>query len=306
MVRRRLTLSAWQPANERIGFDRIAAAKAVKALPASDAVLDNEDGLTSVEVLKVGRDDKPTVFLVNALHDEANRPNEWAPGQPAKTIRLPRGAYTAFASHVLLWPNYVVGHDMWGNAPGLGRLARFLAHNADERVLFRPLYDPSLGDKLDDLKGWRGIDISIHDPKKRQKAKIKGLFGGVVTDEVPTINVTLGMGRSGPRDAYLPSDVADGILEVVDRAEEFFDGLTIRGHSKTEKTKAGNPKLIEINLLTHRLHEEDTVDADGDASNMPDTRAVIRALEKVRKKMTRDGRLREALEARIGPGNNGN
>lgn len=302
MIRRKLTLSAWQPMSENRGFDRVAAATEIANLDEDEAILDDDSSLTSVIILRRGGDEKPTVFQVLALHDEASRPNAWEFGKPASTITLPSGTYTAFITHVVLWPGQVSGHDDWANAPGLGRLAQFVAKRTDERVMFRPLYDPSLRDRLDDLKGWRGIDIAIHDPHKREQAKKLGLFGSLLKSKVPTFHITMGMGRKGPRDAYLDPEVADEVLGVLDEAEELFDGLIIRGHSKTEKTKAGNPKLIEVNLLTHRLHEVAELPADASATNLPRADAAIRALDRARRAMQADGRLDAALEARIGSG----
>jgi hypothetical protein len=301
VIRRKLTFSAWQPVSEKRGFDRVAAAKEIVGLTdPKDQVVDQDGGLTSVMVLAAGTDTKPTVFRLLALHDEADRPNRWEAGAAPTTITLPSGSYTAFVTHVALWPNHVVGHDMWGNAPGLGRLAAFTAKRTDQRVLFRPLYDPSLGDRLDDLEGWRGIDIAIHDPHKRAQAK--SMFRGLVDRKVPTINITLGMGRKGARDAYLDPEIAEEITSVIGTAEDFFDGLIIRGHSKTEKTAAGNPKMIEINLLTERLHEPAELEADSSATNLPKAAETVKALERVRRRLTDDGRLGKALEARIGPG----
>lgn len=302
MIRRKLTFSAWQPALANRDFDRVAAATALEALPQADAILRHDGAMTSVVIREVGSGTKPTVFQVLALHDEADRPNTWEFGQPAKTITLPSGTYTAFITHVVLWPGHVAGHDMWANAPGLGRLSLFISQRTDERVMFRPLFDPSLRERLDDLRGWRGVDIAIHDPEKRQAAKRLGLLGGLLSTKVPTFHITMGMGRKGPRDAYLDPEVADQLLGEIDHAEELFDGLIIRGHSKTEKTKAGNPKLIEINLLTERLHEVANLTADTSATNLPDAAETVEELTRVRRKMDNDGRLGKALEARMGPG----
>lgn len=300
MIRRKLTFSAWQSALTKRDFDRVAAAAEIKALPQDEAILEHDGAMTSVVVIAEGSDTKPTVFQVLALHDEANRPNAWEFGKPATTITLPSGTYTAFITHVVLWPSFVAGHDMWANAPGLGRLAIFVARRTDERVLFRPLYDPSLAERLDDLRGWRGVDIAIHDPEKRQAAKRLGILGGLLDTKVPTFHISMGMGRKGPRDAYLDPAVADQILSEISNAEELFDGLIIRGHSKTEKTKAGNPKLVEINLLTERLHEVVDLPADVTATNLPDATETIRELNRARRRMDNDGRLAKALEARIG------
>jgi hypothetical protein len=278
------------------------AATRIASLPKAEAILEHDGAMTSVVVIDAGSTVKPTIFQVLALHDEADRPNAWEFGSPARTITLPTGTYTAFVTHVVLWRGHVAGHDMWSNAPGLGRLALFIARRTDERVLFRPLFDPSLRDRLDDLRGWRGIDIAIHDPEKREAAKRLGLFGGLLSTRVPTIHVTMGMGRSGPRDAYLDPDVADQVLAEINNAEDLFDGLVIRGHSKSMTTPAGRPKLIEINLLTERLHEVVDLPADGDATNLPDPGKTVRALTNLRRKMHNDGRLGKALEARIGPG----
>jgi hypothetical protein len=61
---------------------------------------------------------------------------------------------------------------------------------------------------------------------------------------------------------YLTSEVADEVYQMVDKAGQFFDSLKIRGKSKSVKTEAGRPKIVEVNLLSHRLHMVDDLPRD--------------------------------------------
>jgi hypothetical protein len=72
------------------------------------------------------------------------------------------------------------------------------------------------------------------------------------TGEVPWIHVSAGMRRKQPHDAYIDDELADELFAIEDCAEQFFDHVTIRGLSKTEKTETAKKASAEINLLSER------------------------------------------------------
>lgn len=300
-VNRRLTFYAWADTNENHPFDRLNAATIVGALDSGDIVLDHgEDALTAVEVVAVGSDHEPTNLLLHALHGPGSRPSEWAPGQGTSEIRIGQGRYTAFTCHALIWKDKVAAIDMHTNGPALGRLAAYFWKQASERVVFRPLYNPEAAERLKDLDGIRGFDFSIHDPHKVNEARKRGLLESLLPKrKFPSIHVSAGMSKKQPHDAYIDDELADELFKIADIAEQFFDRITIRGLSKTQKTKTGKKRSVEINLLSERLMIESSVDNDSRNPNMPDQEGVFAALSEARKKLEKGDRLGKAVEARL-------
>jgi hypothetical protein len=277
------------------------AAAAVQGLDADEIVLDQgDDALTAVEIVAVGDGENPTHLLVHALHGPGTRPSEWGPGEGTRTIQIGEGRYTAFTSHVVIWKDKVAALDMHANSPGLGRLSSYFWTQVTERVAFRPLYHQDTAKNLKDLDGIRGVDFSIHEPHKIAEARKRGMLGSVLpARKFPSIHVSAGMSRKQPRDAYIDDELADELFGIADSAEQFFDRITIRGLSKTEKTKTGKKKSVEINLLSERLHVERSLDSDSDNPSLPNQERVFAALAAARKGFDQDGQLQAATEARL-------
>jgi hypothetical protein len=299
-LKRRLVFSAWANAVEKHPFDRLATAKALSELAPDELVLEHGEALTAVELIQNGSDDKPTRLRLLALHDAANAPSAWQPGQGASLINLGDGQYSAFITHVSLWHNNIVAHDAHANAPGLGRLAIYLNERADQKVMFRALYEQDLADQLEDLDGVRGVEFAIHSPHKTQTAT--GMIGSLLprlAPKAPAIRVSFGMGRRGPRDAYLDSEIATTVHELADKAEQLFDSLKVRGKSKTIKTDAGRPKTVEINLLSHRVSVDEQLPRDDNNPSVPEQTALFKAITRARKQLQDNGTLERAVEARM-------
>lgn len=300
-VGRRLTFYAWADSNEKHPFDCLSVAKAVKALKKDDVVLDNgRDELTAVEVVSLGDEQKPTKVLLHALHGPGSRPSEYGPGEGTRTIQIGEGRYTAFTSHVMIWRDKVAALDAHANSPGLGRLAAYFWRQVGGRVVFRPLYSQGTAERLKDLDGIRGVDFAIHEPHKVVQAHTRGMLRAILpVRKFPSIHVSAGMSRRQPNDAYLDDDVAQELYALADSAEQFFDRLVIRGASKSQKTKTGKKKSIEINLLSERLHVEQSLTRDPQNPSLPEREAAFDALEAACKKLKRSGELQAAVEARL-------
>jgi len=299
-LKRKIVFSAWADTVEKQPFDRLAAAEALGGLKPDELVLDHGDALTAVELIEKGTQEEPTRLRLLALHDAANAPSAWGPGHGAHLINLGADQYSAFITHVSLWANKIAAHDAHANAPGLGRLASYLQRLADQKVMFRALYEQGLADQLEDLAGVRGVEFAIHNPHKVQTAEgMVGSLIGHLAPRAPSIRVRLGMGRRGPRDAYLDPEIAEKVHDFADKAEQFFDSLVIRGTSKTTKTEAGRPKTVEINLLSHRLSVEEQLPRDSDNPSVPDETALFRAVTRARNQLNGRGALAKAVEARI-------
>lgn len=300
-LKRKLTFSAWADGAQGEAFDLAAAAQTILDLDEKDIVLRHDDSLTAVEVVGAVAEDEPVTMRLLALHDADNAPSSWGPGEEPAQVDFGDGHYSAFFTNVVIWPDKVIGHDLHANAPGLGRLADYIRALTDERVIFRALYEQGLEDQLSDLEGVRAVEYGIHRPHKRQQAEKTGLFGTLLParPDVPSFRVSMSMGRKSKRDAYLPSDVVDDVIGLADTAEQFFDALVVRGHSKTEKTAAGGPKLVTINLLSKRLHVPADLPRDSENRSTVEQRAALDALLEAREQLDAENKIADAVEARL-------
>jgi hypothetical protein len=93
--------------------------------------------------------------------------------------------------------------------------------------------------------------------------------------------------------------LSDEILQIADKAEQFFDSLVVSGKSKTETTPAGNPKTVTVNLLSQRLQVQVSVERDPEGGNVPDADAIYKALIDARQQLDKDRTLAKAVEGRL-------
>jgi hypothetical protein len=300
-IKRRLVFSAWANAIEKQPFDRLAAAEAIAALSPEDVVLEHGEALTAVELIQRGSDEKPTRLRVLALHDAKSAPSSWRAGEGASVINLANGRYSAFMTHVSLWPNKIAAHDAHANAPGLGRLGVYLHHLAGQKVLFRALYEQGLADQLADLKGIRGLEIGIHSPHKAQSTN-DGMVGSLLprlAKKVPSMRISFGMGLKGPRNAYIDPEIAELVYEVSDKAEQLFDSFKVKGQSKTIKTPKGAAKTITVNMLSQRLCVEVDLPRSTDNPSVPEQADLFKAITRGKRELDENGALAAAVEARL-------
>jgi hypothetical protein len=301
-VARRIIFSAWANASPKHEFDCGAAVEKLVPLEGKDTVLEQNEALTAAVVLRGPSADDPALIQLLALRDYDNRPIDWGPGSFPAPITIGEDRYTADVTHVAIWQDKIIAHDVYTNAPGLSRLSAYLRDKADQRVIFRPLYDPNLKTQLEDIEGFRRFEYGIHTPSKVQHARNAGflsdLFPGAFGEKVPSVRVELGMSRQSPRDAYLDEELSDAMLRALENAEQFFDTVAISGRSKTQKTPAGNPKTVRLNLLKHRIQLGMDIARSPNGGNLPDADSVYEALIDARKTIDKNGRLSKAVEAR--------
>lgn len=301
-VKRNLTFVAWADTSEKRPFDLDAAAKKLTELDAGKIVLSHgQDLLTAVDHVRLGSKTRATELQLLALHDADNAPSEWGPGAGARPVTIGKGSYTAFFTHVLLWPDKIAAFDGHANAPGLGRLADYLRIQTGQRVIFRALYEQGLKEQLADIDHFRSFEYGIYDPhKKSALAGNGGMIRGLppLWQRVPSVNVKMGMSRRSPRDAYLPQEVSDDVIAMSDVADQFFDRMVISGPSKTRRKPNGRPEQVRINLLNQRLRREREIKRS-DEGNLPDPEAAFKALRDLRKELDADGKLQAAQEARV-------
>jgi hypothetical protein len=255
-MKRKITFVAWANASEKFPFDLDEAARGLASIAPAEQVFQHGEMLTAVDHVSPGSQNRPTRLRLLALHDADSAPSEWGPGAGATYIKLAANRYTAFFTHVTIWPDMIAAFDQHANSPGLTRLAAYIKEHTDQRVVFRALYEQELKQQLEDLQGYRTVEYGIHSPHKKIALSANGMVGNLLPrmwQRIPSFRVRVGMGRKGRRDAYLPDDLHDEVLKMSDAAEEFFDSLVISGPSKTLKTPAGGPQKVDVNLLSQRL-----------------------------------------------------
>lgn len=307
-VQRKLTFVAWADMSPRKPFNFQAAAKKLAKIKPSESILahgrDDVD-MTAIDHLKAPaavKPGEPLALQLLALHDAANAPSEWGPGHGTRTVQIGKDRYTAFITHVLIWPDKVAAFDAHRNAPGLGRLSDYIRRKTGERVIFRALYEQGLQEQLKDIDGYRSFEFGIYDPHKRAALGDGKMLQSLLPkryENVPSLSVKMGMSKRGPRDAYLDDEIVDEFLAVADSAEDFLDALKLRGRSKTIKTPSGKPAIVEIDLLHRRLTSDASIQRAGGGSNLPDAGAAFKALRKARQQLDKDKKIERAQEARL-------
>jgi hypothetical protein len=245
-VSRRITFSAWADANPKAPFDVDAALSEVKPLEGEAVILEQSEALTAAVVLQSQSGMDPALIQLLALRDFENRPINWGPGSLPEPITIGEDEYTADITHVAIWPDKITAHDVYSNAPGLTRLSAYFRDKAQQRVIFRPLYDPDLADLLKDIEGFRRVEYGIHTPSKVQQAKssnfLGDLFPAAFGKKVPSIRVSLGMSRKSPRDAYIDDSVSDAVLTTIEHAEQFLRHAAHRGQEQDAEDPDGQPE----------------------------------------------------------------
>lgn len=143
-ITRTIRFVAWVDASARKPFDRLEAADGIAAIPEDEIVLEENEALTAVELVQAGTDTKPTALAVLALRDFDDRPLGWGPGTLPEPIEIADDKYTADLAHAVIWADHVAAIEVHANAPGLGRLQRYLSTMVEQRIVFRSLYQPDL------------------------------------------------------------------------------------------------------------------------------------------------------------------
>jgi hypothetical protein len=282
VVKRRLIFTQWEDASERAPFNRLEAAQRLADLPPDQTVLVHGTQTTAVEVDQVGSDTEPTMLQLLALREYDNRPVDWGPGQGASPISMLAERYPADITHVVLWGDNLAAYDSYPNAPGLSRLSSYLRDRADARVHFSALYDPTIIEQLDDLEGVRAVTYGIHSHEKASAAANAGLLSGFAPPRfnpatTPSLTVTLGMSRKGPRDEYLDPEVSEQMLQAAAHAEQLFDSLKVRGRSRSRG------RSVTLDLLSQRVAVETELPRAPEGGNLAARPAVYAALRQARR-----------------------
>lgn len=291
MLKRRVVPSRWEAVTDGEEVDLADIAARLLDLIADDpseCVLERADRRTAVLLHKAATPTRPLRLQLLSLKDSDSRPIQFRPGSPPEDMVIDPDSFTGEATHVCIWPDGVAAQDWFTDVPRLSRLSEFLRHKLNVRVRFIPVYDESLLDQLWDIRGqMRRASLTLR--QDHNPAEDQGVFGALVPAafgaKAPSLKVELGMGRSGPRNQYLPAGVDEAVLAAAETTPEVLENLVVWGRSR----KTG--EMVEVNLLKNRVGADVSLQRRSDASGLPDEREAFKAIWSAVGTLRADGRL---------------
>ncbi|QFG26282.1 hypothetical protein [Actinomadura sp. WMMB 499] len=297
MVSRRLVFSKWSSVQNRPDFlpSTVATelAEAIAADPES-TVLKTDEVTTGITVIEAGSETEPTIIQLLALRGPTQRPSQYTPGEKLGPLPLLDDQYPADVTHVAIWPDGIVGQDLHSNAPRLGRLSFYLRKKLNQHVAFEQLFRPDMRERLEEIKGHlRTVQISLTRPEyiDTRGGAFATLIPQVFGEAAPSIAVTIGMGRYGPRNRYLNDATEEAVFQVVEDMHDLVDRLIISG--RNERTG----RIEEINLLNERMQVHTDLPPSPDVDTLPDERAVIDELKSAYRNFQVSGMFVRAVQA---------
>ncbi|WP_326760317.1 hypothetical protein OHB35_28615 [Streptomyces phaeochromogenes] len=287
MLKRKLVFYRWASLAGRDPFDPPAVARRLTQEISADSscqMVDKDGVITAVEVVEPGGGGDPVKFRVLALRGMEDRPFKWDPDSSIGPISLLANEYPADATHISIWPDGYCAHDMGRYSPRLSRLAFFLRQRMREYVSFDPLYDEDAFRKLKEMEGqFRSFDLAMTKPEyaTRPRGTFGHLWPAVAGEELPSVRVSMGMGRYGPKDKYIDQHIEDELLELATQASDLLTGMVVRGRSKRTN------RVEMVNLLTDRLNVEVDLPQRSDIPSAPQVSSVFYELEQAYKDFKR-------------------
>jgi hypothetical protein len=289
MLKRKLVFYRWTSVAGRPAFDPTAVADRLAGEIHADRsyqLIDKDGVITAVEVVSTGDSREPAKFRLLALRGEEDRPFKWDPNSSIGPISLLANEYPADATHVSIWPDGYCAHDLGRYSPRVSRLAFFLRQKMQEYVQFDPLYNEEAFRRLEEMAGQlRAFDLAMTKPEysTRERGTFGRLWPAVAGEELPSVRVTLGMGRYGPKDRYIDQDLEEELMELARNASDLLTGMVVRGRNKRTN------RMEQVNLLTEKLSAEVEVPARADIPSAPRVDSVFFELEQAYKNYKRDG-----------------
>lgn len=264
-------------------------------------ILDSGDYKSAVLPTFFSDRSKAVRIQMLSLRGGTKLPVKWRPDSPLKSIPLLDGEYSADVTHICIWSDGIAAQEYHSNAPRMGRFSEFLRKKLDTKIFVDGLYNPNMFAKLDDLHGQvRSVQLALLKPEtwnqNRRPGALQTLIPAFAGRKTPTLRLTFGMGRYGPRDRYLDADVEEAVFEIAERAHEQVDTMIIRGTSR----RTGRSE--QVDLLNERVHEEVELRADDDVPSVPVADDTFKAIEKARISMDSVNLLRDAIQAQAAKG----
>ncbi|WP_406453652.1 hypothetical protein OG782_22390 [Streptomyces sp. NBC_00876] len=293
MLKRKLVFYRWASVASRNTFEPSVVAERLAQEIAADReyqMVEKDGVITAVEVVDAGGGREPAKFRVLSLRGVEDRPFKWDPNSSIGPLSLLADEYPADATHVSIWPDGYCAHDMGRYSPRVSRLSFFLRQRMLEYVQFDPLYNEDAFRRLEEMKGqFRSFDLAMTKPEyaTRDRGTFGRLWPAVAGEELPSVRVTLGMGRYGPKDRFIDQDLEDELLELAANASDLLTGMVVRGRNRRTN------RADQVNLLTERLAAEVELPHRTDIPSAPRVDSVFFELDQAYK----DFRQRGVFEA---------
>jgi len=298
---RRLTFYAWESAHEQHPFDRLAAASTLKALPdTSERKYRLGDFSSDVLLVKVGTEEEPTQVIVLRLRPFDDRPYVRAPGEKPAPVGMKPSQDILDVSHGVIWRDGYAAFAQGGHAPPPSHLSEFLLAHTAQAVVFEPLFDRTLVERLKALEGIRAVDLRIRNAASVQEqadaalGPFSGLahrFGGNTQEVVVTQSIKVPHRGRGARSRVLDNVTPADVIQMAAQADALCDYFTVTGI-----TKGG--RVQHIDLLNERLHIPVRLPRASGGGHYPDDDATFSALFAARKDLEEDGRLEQATRSK--------
>jgi hypothetical protein len=164
-----------------------------------------------------------------------------------------------------------------------------------EYVTFNILYRPDMMTTLRRIRGHlRKVEIALTSPEyvgMDRSGVIGSLFPAVYGHRAPSLAVSFGMGRYGPRNRYIDNEVEEAVFQIAENAQETVDRMIISGFDP----QVG--RVIQVNLLSERVGNEVSVDPNPEATTLPDETLIFEEIADARRALEDTGLLQGALEA---------
>jgi hypothetical protein len=295
MVQRRVVFYKWRNIPSKEAFNPEVAWTALRRRIEDEpeyAVLQGSEGATAAQsVDNANLGSRAVYFQLFALRGEDQHPMRFEPGKPLSRLPLGVGEYTADVSHVAVWPDGIAAHDYARNMPRPTRLSYFLREKLGSYVSFEPLYQPDMVERLRAMRGQlRGFSLGLtnQDYSPANASTMSTLLPALFGSRAPSVKVTLGMGRHGPRNRYLDGAIEDAVLEIAENQYDAIDSLVVRG------VNPATGKVDTVNLLSERLQRQVQLESDTSIPSMPSAESAFQELEESYRSFSASGDLRRA------------
>ncbi|MEJ3745178.1 hypothetical protein WEI85_18010 [Actinomycetes bacterium KLBMP 9797] len=307
MLRRRGVVALWEPRRASARFDLDEEFE-----KAANAVSNDPEALVYGDALAMTIDELKPKSHIRArfmtLRSKDSSPVRYDPRSGLTPISIPSGSYIADVMHLILKPggwhdsdeqssrSGCVIFDRHDNGPTLGELSQYLNDFLRIPVSLVSLYNRDLRQELEDMAGQlRKVEVGFLAHKANGLPK-EGLFANLTAltrgEEIPSVGVSLGVGRAKP-DAYLPSDIQNDIMDIVGDAGEFVERMKLAGRLRSTGT------VKEVNILRQRIGEHLEFVPNPGAPTMPNPSDAYRKLDAMYADLSARGVIEQAVSARL-------
>jgi hypothetical protein len=231
------------------------------------------NALVYAEALALAIDDvpsSPTDWVIKArfltLRDRGASPIAYNPAVGLASINIPPDSYIADVMHLVVMANGCLVFDRHKDGPTLGALSEYFQEHLRAKIQIVSLYNRDLKRELEELSG-RLRKVEIGFLSEKVDVSSEGLLGNLkalsLGERIPSVSVTLSVGRTRNKGTVLPEDLQGQAMELAGDAGELIERMKLYGFDQQ-----GNRR--EINVLRQRIGEKLEFKPDPNEPTMPD------------------------------------